>query len=77
LFRYFPVQLLLSRLPPATIALDFGLSVAWLGVALLLFNSVRCADLAEHREVQHRLASTLVAARVWRAGVRRYNGASS
>ncbi len=40
LFRYFPVQLFLNKLPPATVALDFALGLAWLAASLLLFRMV-------------------------------------
>ncbi len=38
LFRYFPVELLLGKLPPATVALDFALAIAWLVVMYVVFD---------------------------------------
>ncbi len=43
LFRYFPVQLFLNRLPPATVALDFALGAVWLVLSFLLFRLVWAA----------------------------------
>jgi ABC-2 type transport system permease protein len=40
LLRYFPIQLILNKLPPETIARDFALDVFWFFVALLLFQLV-------------------------------------
>jgi ABC-2 type transport system permease protein len=37
---YFPIQLILGKLPPDTIALDFVLQVVWLLIALALFQLV-------------------------------------
>src|SRR6185503_12276630 len=38
LLIYFPIQLVLGRLAPDAIARNFGLGVAWLAIALLLFR---------------------------------------
>jgi len=38
LFKYFPIQLILGRLPTEVIIRDFALDVVWLGVALALFQ---------------------------------------
>jgi ABC-type uncharacterized transport system permease subunit len=38
LLKYFPVQLILSKLPPEVIARDFAMGVVWLGIALVLFQ---------------------------------------
>ena len=40
LLRYFPVQLILGKLPPETIARDFALGVVWLGLSFALFRLV-------------------------------------
>jgi viologen exporter family transport system permease protein len=40
LLIYFPIQLVLGRLAPDAIARNFGLGVAWLAIALLLFRLV-------------------------------------
>lgn len=40
LLRYFPIQLILNRLPPETILLNFGYGLLWLVLAWLLFNFV-------------------------------------
>ncbi|MBI4789771.1 MAG: ABC-2 family transporter protein, partial [Chloroflexi bacterium] len=45
LFRYFPIQLILGKLPPEVIVRDFALGVIWLGVALGLFHMVWRAGL--------------------------------
>jgi ABC-2 type transport system permease protein len=37
---YFPIQLILGKLPPDTIALDFALQVVWLLILLALFKLV-------------------------------------
>jgi ABC-2 type transport system permease protein len=37
---YFPIQLILGRLPADVIVLNFALGVIWLGVALVLFQLV-------------------------------------
>ena len=37
---YFPIQLILGKLPPDVIARDFGLQVVWLLIALALFQLV-------------------------------------
>ncbi len=39
LLRYFPVQLILGRLPPDAILRDFALDLVWLGIALMLFRA--------------------------------------
>lgn len=38
LLIYFPVQMILGKLPPETIATNFALGLVWLGVALALFR---------------------------------------
>ncbi|HEX9117601.1 MAG TPA: ABC-2 family transporter protein [Anaerolineae bacterium] len=38
LYRYFPVELILGKLSPQTIALDFAQGIAWLVVAYILFQ---------------------------------------
>jgi ABC-2 type transport system permease protein len=40
LLRYFPVQLILNKLPPETVILNFVLAFGWLIFAWLLFNFV-------------------------------------
>ena len=40
MFRYVPVEIILNRLPPGEIRFDYAISVAWLGVLLLLFRWV-------------------------------------
>jgi ABC-2 type transport system permease protein len=40
LVRYFPIELVLNKLPPQTILMDFLLGIFWFVVALLLFNFV-------------------------------------
>ena len=40
LLKYFPVQLILGRLPPEVIIRDFILAVVWFGLALALFQWV-------------------------------------
>jgi ABC-2 type transport system permease protein len=40
LLRYFPIQLILGKLPPDVIARNFALDVVWLGIALALFTVV-------------------------------------
>ncbi len=40
LLRYFPIQLILNKLPPNVILLDFGLGVGWFVIALALFRWV-------------------------------------
>ncbi len=40
LLRYFPIQLILGKLPPEVIALDFALGVFWLAVAVVIFRFV-------------------------------------
>ena len=40
LLRYFPIQLILNRLPPEVIVRNFVLSFVWLGLAYLLFRAV-------------------------------------
>jgi ABC-2 type transport system permease protein len=37
LCKYFPIQLILGKLPPGAIVRNFGLGVVWLGIALALF----------------------------------------
>ena len=37
---YFPIQLILGKLPPETIALDFALQIIWFLIALALFKLV-------------------------------------
>ncbi|HQV70306.1 MAG TPA: ABC-2 family transporter protein [Thermoflexales bacterium] len=38
LWMYFPVQLLLNKLPPEKIALNFGLQIVYLALAFFVFN---------------------------------------
>jgi ABC-2 type transport system permease protein len=38
LFKYFPIQLILNKLPPEVIARDFAMGVLWFVVALVLFR---------------------------------------
>lgn len=45
LLKYFPIQLILGKLPPEVIFLDFGLGLLWFVVALLLFRGVWRAGL--------------------------------
>jgi len=45
LFKYFPIQLILGRLPAQVILRDFVMDVIWLGLALMLFQSVWRAGL--------------------------------
>jgi ABC-2 type transport system permease protein len=40
LFRYFPIQLILNRLPPDVILRDFAMGLAWLAVSYLIFRAV-------------------------------------
>jgi ABC-2 type transport system permease protein len=40
LLKYFPIQLILGRLPAEVIVRDFGLGLVWFGLALLLFQWV-------------------------------------
>lgn len=40
LLRYFPIQLILGKLPPETIARNFALGVFWLAAALLVFQLI-------------------------------------
>jgi ABC-2 type transport system permease protein len=40
LLRYFPIQLILNKLPPETIVRDFALGVFWFAVAVALFQLV-------------------------------------
>jgi ABC-2 type transport system permease protein len=40
LFTYFPIQLILNRLPPGIILRDFILGIAWLTIALVSFQLV-------------------------------------
>jgi ABC-2 type transport system permease protein len=40
LLRYFPIQLILGRLPPEVIIRDFALDIVWLGISLALFQFV-------------------------------------
>jgi ABC-2 type transport system permease protein len=37
LFKYFPIQLILNKLPPEAIPRDFAMGFIWLGVSLALF----------------------------------------
>jgi ABC-2 type transport system permease protein len=37
---YFPIQLILGKLPPETIARNFGLDVVWLIISFILFSFV-------------------------------------
>ena len=37
LFKYFPIQLILGRLPPDVILRDFAMGVIWFGLALAVF----------------------------------------
>jgi ABC-2 type transport system permease protein len=45
LFKYFPIQLILGRLPPEVIVRDFALGVIWLIIAWALFRTVWRAGL--------------------------------
>jgi ABC-2 type transport system permease protein len=45
LLKYFPIQLILGKLPPEVILRDFALSVIWFGLALVLFLRVWKAGL--------------------------------
>lgn len=45
LLRYFPIQLILGKLPPETILLDFILGILWFGIALAIFLAVWRAGL--------------------------------
>lgn len=40
LLKYFPIQLILGKLPPEVIARDFAMGVVWFGIALALFLMV-------------------------------------
>jgi ABC-2 type transport system permease protein len=40
LLKYFPIQLILNKLPPEVIVRDFAMGVVWLGIALALFQAV-------------------------------------
>lgn len=40
LLKYFPIQLILGKLPPDAIVRNFALGVVWFGIALLLFRVV-------------------------------------
>lgn len=45
LLKYFPIQLILGRLPPEVIVRDFAMGVVWFGIALALFQLVWQAGL--------------------------------
>lgn len=45
LFDYFPIQLALNRLPPEAVLRNFAIGLAWLGLALALFQIVWRAGL--------------------------------
>jgi ABC-2 type transport system permease protein len=40
LLKYFPIQLILGKLPPEVIVRDFVMGVVWLGISLALFQVV-------------------------------------
>lgn len=40
LFKYFPIELILNRLPAQVIVRDFAMDVIWFGLALMLFQWV-------------------------------------
>lgn len=45
LLKYFPIQLILGKLPPEIILRDFAMGVGWLVIAIVLFQSVWRAGL--------------------------------
>jgi ABC-2 type transport system permease protein len=45
LLKYFPIQLILGKLPPEVIVRNFALGVVWFGIALALFRMVWRAGL--------------------------------
>jgi len=45
LLKYFPIQLILGKLPPEVIVRDFAMGIGWLVVSLILFQTVWKAGL--------------------------------
>ena len=51
LWLYFPIQLVLNKLTPGEIALNFGLQAVWLAIMFVIFRAMWAAGLKKYSAV--------------------------